>query len=243
MSLEPIRDGIELYINRALTDFTKNSTDLVTVALNHARKRAERAHDFTCTRVEAKIVLDAYSGALMSDATLTDDEETAVDLRSIKGAFYSGDGLWRRPMQYKLKDTLVQTIQDSDDAVLYNDDVRYPGDWQPNCGLYTLVKSGLRLYVYPGARVAGTDVTVYLDAYKWMEPYEDEDSEDWFSENASEYLMWQAIVELNHLAKEFVPRQQGNLTPPQDRANEALATLIATDVGDEQANTDWEQYL
>jgi hypothetical protein len=38
----------------------------------------------------------------------------------------------------------------------------------------------------------------------------------------SQYLLWAAVVEVNHLCKEFVFRQEGNLPPPEKMAEEAL---------------------
>ena len=43
----------------------------------------------------------------------------------------------------------------------------------------------------------------------------------WLSKG-SQYLLWAGIVEVNHLCKEFVFRQEGNLPPPEKMAEEAL---------------------
>jgi len=40
-----------------------------------------------------------------------------------------------------------------------------------------------------------------------------------------QYLLWQSIIQLNHLSKSFVYRQEGNLPPPQVLADQGLAAL------------------
>ena len=49
-------------------------------------------------------------------------------------------------------------------------------------------------------------------------------SDVWLTKGA-QYLMWAGIVEVNHLAKEFVFRQEGNLPPPEKLAETALETF------------------
>jgi hypothetical protein len=46
-------------------------------------------------------------------------------------------------------------------------------------------------------------------------------SDVWLTKGA-QYLMWAGIIEINHLAKEFVFRQEGNLPPPEKLADAAL---------------------
>jgi hypothetical protein len=40
-----------------------------------------------------------------------------------------------------------------------------------------------------------------------------------------QYLLWAGIVEVNHMAKEFVFRQEGNLPPPEKLRDDALETF------------------
>src|SRR5580765_2931389 len=51
------------------------------------------------------------------------------------------------------------------------------------------------------------------------------DTSDVWLSKGSQYLLWAGIVEVNHLCKEFVFRQEGNLPPPQDMADSALETF------------------
>ena len=51
------------------------------------------------------------------------------------------------------------------------------------------------------------------------------DTSDIWLTKGSQYLLWAGIVEVNHLCKEFVFRQEGNLPPPEKLAEEALETF------------------
>lgn len=46
----------------------------------------------------------------------------------------------------------------------------------------------------------------------------------WLSKG-SQYLLWAGLVEVNHMAKEFVFRQEGNLPPPEKLRDDALETF------------------
>jgi len=48
------------------------------------------------------------------------------------------------------------------------------------------------------------------------------DMTDIWLKHGAQYLLWAAIVQINHLAKEFVFRQEGNLPPPEKLAESAL---------------------
>lgn len=52
---------------------------------------------------------------------------------------------------------------------------------------------------------------------------------DYFLTTGFNYMQWQTIVELNYLIQRFVPRQEGNLNPPEKLAEMALEKLIRDD--------------
>jgi hypothetical protein len=52
---------------------------------------------------------------------------------------------------------------------------------------------------------------------------------DWWTENASEYLLWRALVECNHLGHVFTANREANLPSPDKKADIALALLIQND--------------
>ena len=51
------------------------------------------------------------------------------------------------------------------------------------------------------------------------------DTSDIWLNQRGPYLLWAGIVEVNHLVKEFVFRQEGNLPPPEKLAEIALETF------------------
>lgn len=53
-------------------------------------------------------------------------------------------------------------------------------------------------------------------------------SDVWLTKGA-QYLLWGGIVEANHLAKEFVFRQEGNLPPPEKLRDSALEMFVQWD--------------
>ncbi len=52
---------------------------------------------------------------------------------------------------------------------------------------------------------------------------------DWWTENASEYLMFQGMIEANYLYSTFTANREANLPPPVKQAERALETLIRND--------------
>ena len=74
-------------------------------------------------------------------------------------------------------------------------------------------------YTAHGAFVTGPTVTTSADS-----------TSDIWTTYASQYLIWQSIVELNQRWKFYVPRTEGNLGPPTDRAMAALQSFIEWDI-------------
>lgn len=60
---------------------------------------------------------------------------------------------------------------------------------------------------------------------------------DWWTENASEYLLWRALVECNHLGHVFTANREANLPSPDKKAETALALLIQNDQDAENPGT------
>lgn len=55
------------------------------------------------------------------------------------------------------------------------------------------------------------------------------DTSDVWLTKGSQYLLWGGIVEANHLVKEFVFRQEGNLPPPEKLRDSALEIFVQWD--------------
>ncbi len=65
---------------------------------------------------------------------------------------------------------------------------------------------------------------------------------DWWTENASEFLMLRSIVEANMLGMLFVGNKEGNLAAPEKQAERALELLIKQDEDMEMAGGSIELY-
>jgi len=70
---------------------------------------------------------------------------------------------------------------------------------------------------------------IAIDGNVWMEDYVDDSDTDWMLEHGFEFMMWQCIIELNHMLQKFVPRQEGALAPPVRSRDEALDKMIVND--------------
>lgn len=58
---------------------------------------------------------------------------------------------------------------------------------------------------------------------------------DFFTQRASDYLLYGSIVHINYFSQKFISRQEGFLSPPEKLRDKSLATLIEWD------NFMWEQ--
>lgn len=65
---------------------------------------------------------------------------------------------------------------------------------------------------------------------------------DWWTENATEYLMYAAMVEANRLNSVFAGNREGNLPPPVKEAEMALQSLIFNDEDGTRAGGEIQQY-
>ena len=92
----------------------------------------------------------------------------------------------------------------------------------------TLISIGERFFLYPES--TATDQTIRVDANLWMPEYLDDSDSDSFLKHGFDYMQWACIVELNRLLQVFVPRQEGNIPPPNNERDEALKELIEFDI-------------
>jgi len=74
-----------------------------------------------------------------------------------------------------------------------------------------------------------SQANVVFDGYVWMDEYISYDQEDWMLQHGSNYLFWASLQILNFKVKEFVPRQEGNLTLTDEFIRKELASLIVWD--------------
>ena len=92
-----------------------------------------------------------------------------------------------------------------------------------------MVVQGRKVISEPQLSV-GESMNVNVLGYQWITPYTTLDSTtDWLIEYGFSFMMWQTILELNHIVHIFVPRQEGSLPPPEKQRNEAWSNLVVVD--------------
>lgn len=114
---------------------------------------------------------------------------------------------------------------------------RYPTDEQASGAVRAASRvdfSGDNVYLFPLPTEPGDPVPLGIECYTFRRDWTADDlsalleGDEW-TNNGEQFLMWGVIVHLNHLFKEFVFRQEGNLPPPTDLRNEGLAGFMAWD--------------
>jgi len=217
MELLELRTKLARYMQRALADFTSGGQDLLVEALENARLNAEKSYNWTAQQEQVTVVVQptgttipgtikCVTGAWM----LIQNEPYPLEVRSQADNFMRQSKIRRamEPRRY-LSDAELST----------------PMSLRSR---FQLVFNGNLLSVAP---TQTANVSVILDTQQWMTTYRGaaDDYEDWMMQTGQEYLFWQAIVELNFLVKAFVPRQEGNIAPPERLAEMALLKMHEND--------------
>lgn len=151
----------------------------------------------------------------------------------------TGDG-YLEPISFNTSSRAIAQVRDeiavSND---YYEDWRYPSDRQllARGSAQNLIQRGSRLFVYPLPAATVDDLSVTIEGYGWLRDYVTADLSlstpvDFFCEFGHEFLQWSIIIELNHLFKTFVARQEGNLSAPEKMKQDCWKRLL-----------DWDSYL
>lgn len=113
---------------------------------------------------------------------------------------------------------------------------RYPSDAQilMQGSTSTLIQQGRTIFIYPADTTSDDALDVYLYGYGMLSDYitadlSDTSPSDFFVEFGADYLQWSVICEINYLWKTFVPRTEGNLSPPEQAREKAWRDLLLWD--------------
>jgi hypothetical protein len=206
------------------TEVPEGILPIIVQAVNAARKWAEQDHDFDCNRQTVIGVVPA-NGGLLWKAALADKYDAEVDhkLKVVENVYLrhtNGDV----PIRFMRKKGVAQDVLETPSYGVdeSGSDLRDANE----CGRTLAYFHGDRMFLAPSNTV---NVDVTLDGIVWSADYSDEDDEDWFLEHGHNFLFWQSVVELNHLTKQFVYRQEGNVMPPENQAKLAYQTLVKLD--------------
>jgi len=241
MILGQIKEVIAANLHKETSSYVKGSgateINLLHLALNNARKVAERFHDFSICRKRGHF---SYTG-------------TATDWRS--PTWFSGTGTARKIKfwyervsgtsgsgAYGGTDRTLKVLTQEQLARLYaredyrvaplETSQRYLSDSDPSFGNdpllgqnYVIIE-GHNFYLHPATT---TTRLIVADAFYWWTDWSANADTDWWIDNGTEFLILQATVELNRLSQTFVGNVEGNLPPPVKEAARALGELVQLD--------------
>lgn len=255
MKLDELESNVEKYLKNSTSDWSGEGFNMFITAANNARKRAEMNASWNHLLVNVELTVLGLSGVALDTAILTGDvseDPPVVLINNIRRGYLVNDGC-EFPVDLVSKDKVVSDIRQEQHRM--NSDWRFGVGtdpvtiWPSEVGIYPymnrrtpvrLMRNGNQLFIYPLCDDTVSSL-VHLDVYKWADDYPTTDYgdvEDWFLLRGTEYMMWSTIVELNHLMKEYVPREEGNLPTPtafRDNAwnllsvNEAYCDVFASE--------------
>lgn len=237
MQLGKLRSVIAAMLERDISEFQlADGTDLLNLAINNAQRVAQNSHDFERSKVLVDLVIDEVAGGDLDTAYLHGGsaEDDVVEINTIMeiGVWNSvNTDICARP--WVTYDELKVRIK-AQSGDLYDPEFRYPSDatatsMASRAGF--VVRGNSLFLASPGT--AGTTQTIglYVSRYFGDVPDGEEygDFENWLMKKGGTWLQWQTIIELNHLNKHFVYRQEGNLPPPEKMAAAAWDALLKAD--------------
>jgi hypothetical protein len=242
MTIGQIHASIAAYLRKPIADFVIGSgatqTDLLYLALNNARKAAEKARDFSICRKRGYFSIT--TSANWTAPTWFD--ATSVVARKVKnwyvrttGTGASGEfGGIDRAVKAVTLDQISSLYRRSDYATVPMDsNQRYAADFDTTFGLDPLlgqtyiIIDGQRCQLHP---VPTTAQVIVVDAYFWYPDWTTGTTDDWWTKYGSEYLLYKGMVEANRLNQMFAGNVEGNLPPPVREAQNALDELIKLDI-------------
>lgn len=230
----------------ATSALTVDGEDLFLSAANNAKNNALLLHNFSATRVRATLDIDGETGGALADAVIVgDDADLYTGVREILAIQrVNADGSFV-PLALTRTDIAIERdryMDEVSDEDWY--ERRYPSDSfildRRGCG--TLVFRGRRLFIYPITIALGGPLAVSIEGYGQIADYDadtlelDEAPDFLFNEGAT-WMQWTILSELNYLFKIWVPRTEGNLSPPEKERDVAWRNLIVWDTYLENANS------
>lgn len=232
MKLIEIKGAVAAYLRKDVADLTVNGVDLGLLAMNNARQQAELLNDFEFSRQLVTVAVDGESGGSLESAVVF-GTETSVSVKTVLDVgLINEDGDFVAVEWTTTEDSLRRQRGDNNRAI-----PRYPTDGQALSSLHGAGRfhfTGAQVYVFPVN--AELDYSLAVEAYTFMADWTDANllaesatlGTPW-NTKGSQYLLWESVCSLNKLFKVFVPRQEGNLSPPEKESATALSNLIAWD--------------
>lgn len=235
-NLSSLRTIVAAYLRKDITEFIIGGVDLFLVSANNVRRDAELLHDFNACRCIASLTINGNAGADFADVVMTPD--TFQSLKSVVGisrARSNGEYItvdFTNPAVALERDRYSGELQDGYD---YSQRYLSDADVLRVRSDSTVIQRGNKLFVYPSFAQDVTDnqVPLIIEGYGWLNDYGSDDSvdgpEDFIVQYGFNYLKWAIICDLNNIFQTFVPRQEGNLAPPEKDRDAAFQKLVLWD--------------
>jgi hypothetical protein len=234
MTLNEIKGAIAAYLNKETEDLTVNSVDLGLMAMNQVRQQAELNNNFEFARKLVTVTVDGVTGGSLENAVLFGTSATVKVKGVVDVGVFDDEGNLRGVEWTTVGDSLNIARSDNERTAV----PRHPTDGEALStlnGTSRITFSGSQIMVFPYAR--GNSYTLGVEAYVFANDWTENDviaasqtiGSPWNTQG-SQFLLFGSIVHLNNLYKEFVFRQEGNLPPPKDLRDEALASLLSWDI-------------
>jgi hypothetical protein len=227
MTLTEIKGAVAAYLHKTAADLTVDGFDLGLIAMNQVRMQAELNNNFGFNRKLVTVTVNGVTGGSLDTAVEYGTIAPVFDVKSIVDVG-TLDNLGNFiPADWTTTEASLN-IQRQDNRII----ARVPTDAQALMGPY-----GNQRFVFDGDKVrlfpvgeASLNIPLLLLAYVFTPDWTviNGTSNVWTTKGA-QYLQWQSVIHVNHLWKDFVFRQEGNLSPPKELADIGLANLIQWD--------------
>jgi len=187
------------FLQRTAASFVSDTTDILGIAINQARRALERMKDFEMSRTAVLITLNTDgSASLLSTAVLESNEATGVDVKSLKKAFIaSSSGAWL-PIDIVSRDVHVERVKRAAGSPTATN--LSEADEIALSERYTIVRFGLSVYIVPAGAANYLDsatVQVKLDAIRWLADYSADEDTDFVLTYCPDLLLMQTVKWLN----------------------------------------------
>lgn len=228
MTLTALRDRICFYVQRPAADFVTNGTDILLAELNQARVSLEKRHNFKHLHDSGLVQLSASGVDLSNLTTLSGRRYKAPRQMWV----VSPDG--EIPVSYITKEMLHRRRLGKTRRQGIIDAIRYPGDvgafnYLDNDVYSRLYLDGNKLYC---DFIEQNTISLRIDCHTWNNNWSNYNANDWFCNNAQDFLNWSVIARINHFTQTFPDmRQEGtvSLRSVEKMIDSSIAELLTNE--------------
>lgn len=237
MTFAEIKVAVAAYMQRDASTFVVGGTDLLTLAINGARKWAERERNFEQNRVQCQLAISLTDGTAMSGMVLLDGT-TPVSIKSLIKGFLpilDATNAWF-PIDVISREKHLERVARHYETVtnITNVSKRYP----EMVAFFSVVRLADTLYLTPNDATVFNNadpVTVRFDAYKWLPDYTGTGTEtDFLLTHAYDFMLLESVHKLNFYLKDDqrVPVSQAVLESQWHSVIAWDSNLVAADAAD-----------